>query len=94
MSFISNRPHRRLRAIADQVVSRADLGSVTRTDHDDLAARIIAIAAGRYQQNVTAEEATLYLDAKLAERGFPLSTRSHANDLDHGPRAIPAPRIA
>ncbi|WP_406501945.1 hypothetical protein OHA04_37540 [Streptomyces sp. NBC_01590] len=73
MSIASNRRHRRLRSIAKQLVSYSDSGAVSQINHTDLAARLTALAFGNWQYRLTTTEATQYLDAALAERGFPLT---------------------
>lgn len=77
MSYLQNRKtkqaaarrHSQLLRTANDVVSR---GSLDRRIADLDPALIVALAFGRYELRVTDEEAIDYLNAALAERGFPL----------------------
>lgn len=65
----ADRRHHQLLCAANDVVSRrALLGQVEHTTP----AEIVAIAFGRYELRIDEDEALDYLNAVLAERGFPL----------------------
>ncbi|MFJ2162388.1 hypothetical protein [Streptomyces sp. NPDC087856] len=72
----ATRRHRDLLSVAQRVVSRATLDRST-----GQIAEVVALAFGRHELRITDDEALDYLNAVLAERGFPL----HA-------AALPAPR--
>lgn len=63
------RRHRQLLRAASDVVSRHSLlGETPNADP----AEIVAVAFGRHELRIDADEALDYLNAVLAERGFPL----------------------
>ncbi|RSN13762.1 hypothetical protein DMH25_08205 [Streptomyces sp. WAC 01325] len=65
----ADRRHRQLLRAANDVVSRRSLAGTI----DDIdPAEIVAIAFGRHELRIDVDEALDYLNAILAERGFPL----------------------
>lgn len=83
MSWTQNRAaarrHRDLLTVAQRVVSRATLD---RSTEQIGLAEITALAFGRHQLRITDAEALDYLNAVLAERGFPLHAAAHPAPRD------------
>lgn len=84
----ADRRHKQLLLAARHVVSR---GTLDRRIEDIDLAEVVAIAFGRYQLRITNEEALDYLNAVLAERGYPLRC---AHPTPSGATAIPAQRAS
>lgn len=82
----ADRRHKQLLVAARHVVSR---GTLDRRIEDIDLAEVAAVAFGRYQLRITEDEALDYLNAVLAERGFPLRT---AHPAPSGSTVIPAQR--
>lgn len=81
-----DRRHQQLLRIAQHIVSRVTL---ERRIEDIDVAEIVAVAFGRHQLRITEDEALDYLNAVLAERGYPLRTVHPALP---GTTSIPAQR--
>ncbi|MFD9192963.1 hypothetical protein ACFWCA_32715 [Streptomyces phaeochromogenes] len=82
----ATRRHAQLLRAAHSVVSR---GTLDRSVQDIAPAEVVAVAFGRYELRITEDEALDYLNAVLAERGFPLRYADTAVPHDI---TIPAPR--
>ncbi|MFF1297956.1 MULTISPECIES: hypothetical protein [unclassified Streptomyces] len=73
------RQHRQLMAAARHILSRHALeGTVTRINP----AEIVALVFGRHAVRITEDEAVDYLNAALADRGYPLFTDAVTSSIE------------